>query len=175
MKFNPQLDWSVKYSAFFHTQYLCMYVFQKILKLWNHYLPLSVQILQICGSPLKILGTRMGISRMSNTEDPSILGANLQNSAARGPWRTWFLYPCTYLHNINRQVFVKKGGVFFWKDWAVFSDISSWSIQALSTCINATAKTSMIDLNLSDNRQNQSMVLTRVFITIPAVPEEVNQ
>ena len=113
MKFNPQLDWSVKYSAFFHTQYLCMYVFQKILKLWNHYLPLSVQILQICGSPLKILGTRMGISRMSNTEDPSILGANLQNSAVRGPWRTWFLYPCTYLHNINRQVFVKKRGCVF--------------------------------------------------------------
>jgi len=78
------------------------------------------------------------IRRIFSTEDPSIFGANLQNLVSRGPWRPEFVYPCTYLHRINRQVFLEKRRFVFCKVRAVFSDISTLRIQRLITRTNAT-------------------------------------
>jgi len=68
-----------------------------------------------CGSSLEIPCARVRIRRMYSTEDPSIFGVKLQNLVDRGQWRPGFVYPCTYLHRINQQVFVEKNGVFFCK------------------------------------------------------------
>ena len=95
-----------------------------------------------------------------------------KNLLTRGPWRPGFVYPCIYLYSINRQVFVKKSSVFFAMS-CIFGH--KYAKDTTNHVYKCDCEIPMLYLNLSGNRQNQSMAVTRVFTTSPVIFEEVNQ